>query len=93
MSLVFSYKAPRRRPVDWLSKAFGEAVRDRREALGMRQEELARRADLGELAANDIELGRADPSRLRLATLYAIARALEIHPAELLPVDQIGKLG
>ena len=58
----------------------GFRIRERRTALGMRQVELARRADISASYLNLIEHGRR---RIGGATLLRIARALEIEPSGL----------
>lgn len=62
-------------------KVFGQAVRSRREKLGISQEELADRAGLHRTYIGDIERGRRN---VALRNICRLARALEVPPAELL---------
>lgn len=63
-------------PVDPVRYArFGSVVRQRREALGLSQEQLAHKADINRSFAGEIERGTATPSLLTLAKL---ALALEV---------------
>jgi transcriptional regulator with XRE-family HTH domain len=55
----------------------GQAVRDRREALGLTQEQLAERADLDRMQIGRIERGVTNPAAKALVPL---AIALETHP-------------
>lgn len=61
---------------------FGHEVRRARKKRGMTQDELAARVKLGRTSIVNIERGR---QRLHLHTFLAIARALEVGPAELFP--------
>jgi transcriptional regulator with XRE-family HTH domain len=63
-----------------LEIAFGKAVRSRREALGISQEELAFRADIHRTYVSQIERGLKSPS---LSVIVKLAEALELSPAEL----------
>ncbi len=56
------------------------SIRLRRVARRMRQEDLAREAQLSRRAVVDIESGRIHPRR---ATLYMLARALGCEPGDL----------
>ncbi len=56
-------------------KTFGEAVRRRRQELGISQEELAERADLHRTYIGDVERGSRNVSLINIAK---IAAALEI---------------
>ena len=56
----------------WL-KAIGQAIRTRREALGISQEELGYRAGFHRTYVSDLERGRRNPTA---TTLLALARAL-----------------
>jgi transcriptional regulator with XRE-family HTH domain len=60
---------------------FGRAVRKRRIALGLSQEELAERADLHRTYISDIERGSRNVS---LENIKRIAGALKVEPWELL---------
>lgn len=62
-------------------KAFGNAVRSRREALGnISQEELAERAGLHRTYIGGVEQGRRN---LSLLNIMKLAKALELEPEEL----------
>ncbi|MFD3005429.1 helix-turn-helix domain-containing protein [Thermus tengchongensis] len=61
----------------------GKKVRELRERAGLSQHELAKRAGLTQGMIWQIEEGRKRPS---IASLMAIARALNVCPSELLPV-------
>ncbi|MBW6395806.1 helix-turn-helix domain-containing protein [Thermus sp. SYSU G05001] len=61
----------------------GKRVRELRERAGLSQHELAKRAGLTQGMIWQIEEGRKRPS---VASLLAIARALNVSPSELLPV-------
>ena len=63
-----------RTPAPSLAKAFGQAVRSRRRALGLSQEELAWRAGLNRTYVTDVERGARNVS---LATMEKLARALK----------------
>ncbi|MFQ5801330.1 MAG: helix-turn-helix domain-containing protein [Candidatus Methylomirabilales bacterium] len=60
---------------------FGKAVRARRLALGLSQEELADRAGLDRTYVSGVERGRRN---ITLLNIHALARALETSPAALL---------
>lgn len=62
-------------------------VRERREALGLSQIELARRAGVGQHTVSDIETGRYIP---RVDVAILIARALMSPVEELFLVDEDG---
>ncbi len=64
-----------------LLRAFGSAVRARRQALGLSQEELAARADLHRTYVGDIERGRRNVS---LNNIRKLAVALGCSPSDLL---------
>lgn len=64
-----------------LLKAFGKRVAEIRRARGLTQEQLAEKADVTPLSIAFIEQGRRWP---RIATLYKLARCLNISPAEFL---------
>jgi transcriptional regulator with XRE-family HTH domain len=64
-----------------LPRAFGAAVRARRTALGLSQEELAARADLHRTYVGDIERGRRNVS---LNNIRKLAAALGCSPSDLL---------
>jgi len=58
-------------------------MRDLREARGLTLEQSAKRAGIGMSHWADLEAGRRS-GNVKLATLYAIAAALECRPADLL---------
>ncbi|MGH9459787.1 MAG: helix-turn-helix transcriptional regulator [Vicinamibacteria bacterium] len=62
--------------------SFGQAVRERRNSLGLSQEELADRAGLHRTYVGSIERGERNPSLLNIAR---IAHALKLRPSELMP--------
>ncbi len=64
-----------------LRRQFGRILRDLRTTRDLTQEELAYRAGMDVTYLSDLERGRWNPS---LAMLVDLARALEIHPSELL---------
>jgi len=64
-----------------LLKAFGKRVAEIRRARGLTQEQLAEKADVTPLSIAFIEQGRRWP---RIATLYKLARCLDISPSEFL---------
>jgi transcriptional regulator with XRE-family HTH domain len=59
---------------------FGDAVRDRREALGLTQEEFAERAGIHRTYISDIERGTRNPS---LINIERVADALGVTLSEL----------
>jgi transcriptional regulator with XRE-family HTH domain len=59
----------------------GQAVRTRRRALGLTQEQLAQRAGLGRSYVTDVELGMRN---VALTTIVRLAIALEIPVSRLL---------
>jgi len=61
-------------------ESFGNRLRSTREDLGFTQEELADSAGISFTTLNRIEQGHVNPS---LATIYAIAEALNISPKDL----------
>lgn len=64
-----------------LERAFGEAVRFRRKAIGLTQEDLAERAGMQTAAVSRIERGDASPN---LRTIERIAAALSLRVSQLL---------
>jgi transcriptional regulator with XRE-family HTH domain len=65
-----------------LQQRVGARIRQRREALGLTQVDLARKARLGRVTINRIERG---VQGLTLSTLQPIARALRVRFRDLLP--------
>jgi len=70
-------------------KQFGRILRGLRDAGELTQEELAYRAGIDVTYLSDLERGKWNPS---LAVLVDLARALAVHPSELLK-DLKVKLG
>lgn len=66
-------------------QAFGRAVRRRREALGISQEELADRAGLHRTYIGDVERGKRN---IALVNIVKLAKALGVRPGALFS-DQI----
>ena len=66
------------------------AVHDRRESLGISQEELAHRAGLHRTYISDIERGARNPS---LKTLSRLADGLEITTSQLIKMGELEALG
>lgn len=64
-----------------IREAFGHVVRRAREDVGLSQEELAERCEKHRTYVSLIERGRSSPT---LGTLFALARALELRPDELI---------
>jgi transcriptional regulator with XRE-family HTH domain len=62
-------------------KQFGRILRGLRDARELTQEELAYRAGIDVTYLSDLERGKWNPS---LAVLVDLARALAVHPSELL---------
>lgn len=62
-------------------KRFGARVRDLRAAIGLSQEELAERAGLHRTYIGGIERGERN---LGVVNLLQLAKALRVHPSELL---------
>lgn len=65
-------------------QAIGRRIRVLREARGLSQVELAKRANLDPASQNQIEMGRRAPD---LVTAQSIARALEVSVAAILEED------
>jgi transcriptional regulator with XRE-family HTH domain len=61
--------------------AFGRALRERRLALGLTQQELAERADIATMHLSKLENGTGNPS---LGTVKRIAAALDVPASALL---------
>ena len=68
-----------------VQQAFGRAVRRRREALGIPQEELADRAGLHRTYIGDVERGKRN---IALVNIVKLAKALGVRPGALFS-DQI----
>ena len=66
---------------DPLCAAFGEAIRARRERVGISQEELAHRADIDRTYVSGIERGVRNPT---LKTIARLAKALSVPAHKLL---------
>ena len=62
--------------------AFGKLVRQRRQDLGLTQEQVAEKADLHPTYLGSVERGERN---IALENIIALARALKISPQELLP--------
>lgn len=71
---------------DRLYAAIGAAVRAARERAGLTQEELGRRVGLTRTSITNIERGR---QQIQVHTLYALAEALEVAVAGLLPPAEV----
>ena len=69
-----------------LLEAVCKAVHDRREALGISQEELASRAGLHRTYISDIERGARNPS---LKTLSRLADGLEMSASQLIKLGEL----
>ncbi len=67
-------------PLSPATRAFGERVRERREALNLSQEALAHRCDVHWTFLGQVERGRRNIS---LHNLLKVARGLGVDPAEL----------
>jgi len=63
-----------------VARAWGSVLRAAREAAGMSQETLATRAHLDRTYPSLLERGRRTPT---LTSLFAISRALNVHPSAL----------
>lgn len=62
---------------DWLRIAFGDLLKELREARGLSQSQLALESELDQTFISLLERGQRQPS---LATLFALCDALEIDP-------------
>jgi transcriptional regulator with XRE-family HTH domain len=71
---------PRTSPSLSLQKAFGDAVRARRQELDLSQEELGFEAELHRTYISQLERGLKSPS---LATIEQLAAVLKTKPSEL----------
>lgn len=67
--------------MDDIAIQFGAILRDLRTTKGLSQEELAFRAGMSVPYLSDLERGRSAPS---LAMVVDLARALAMHPSEML---------
>jgi transcriptional regulator with XRE-family HTH domain len=65
-----------------LRKSFGKAVRSRRLELGLSQEKLAEHSDLHANYVGSVERGERN---IGIENIYKIAKALQLHPKNLLP--------
>ena len=70
---------PAARPA--FQRTFGRAVRERREELGLTQEQVANEADLHQRWISNVECGWRNPS---LLSLRKLAAALDLSTSELL---------
>jgi transcriptional regulator with XRE-family HTH domain len=64
-----------------LLQAFGEVVREARQAQGLTQEQLALGAGLNRNFVMDIEAGKRKPS---IITIFSLAKALGVSPSLLM---------
>lgn len=71
---------PRASPSHSLQKAFGDAVRARRQELGLSQEDLGFEAELHRTYISQLERGLKSPS---LATIEQLAQVLKTKPSDL----------
>jgi transcriptional regulator with XRE-family HTH domain len=65
---------------------FGQYLRTRRQALGLSQGDVARRAKMNIMSISLLENGLQDIRKSRVETLHALAGALEVTDAELITV-------
>jgi transcriptional regulator with XRE-family HTH domain len=72
---------PRTNPTPRLQKAFGEAIRARRQELGISQEDLGFEAELHRTYISQLERGLKSPS---LATIEQLAQVLKAKPSDLI---------
>lgn len=76
-----------RAPLDFseddLYRAIGERVRDARSGVGLTQEGLGEVVGLGRTSITNLEQGR---QHISVMTLYRLASALGMNPADLLPI-------
>lgn len=68
-----------------LASALGQAVRSRREELGVSMRTLAQSAGISQPFLSNVERGKAMPS---MVTLYRLAGALRVLPGDLMPVGE-----
>lgn len=66
-------------------KAFGAAVRRRREEMGVSQEALGYKAGLHRTYVSDIERGARNPT---VKVIWRLANALEVEPSDLFETAQ-----
>lgn len=66
-------------------KVFGENLRNIRKSKKLSTEKLANIAELELVQISRIELGKTNP---KLSTIFALAKALEIHPSELFKTQE-----
>jgi len=72
---------PTRDPATQYLVAFGQAVRARREALGLSQEALGFEAELDRTYVSGVERGVRNPT---VRTVYRLAAALKVRPGRLM---------
>jgi transcriptional regulator with XRE-family HTH domain len=86
-SSCVSFQSPLDFSEDDLYKAIGERVRIARSRIGLTQEALGELIGLGRTSITNIERGR---QRMSIHALYALAQALRLKPAALLPSPSPG---
>ena len=72
---------PPRDPSEAFNRAFGEAVRESRVALGLSQEDLGFEAEMDRTYVSGIERGVRNPT---VRTIARLARALQTRPSALM---------
>lgn len=68
-----------------VQKAFGEALREQRNAIGLSQEGLALRAAVDRTFVSQIERGVRQPT---ITTLWKLAEALQVSPSRLIATTE-----
>lgn len=71
-----------------MSESIGSRLKAARESAGLSQSELARRAGLRHATVCDMEAGKVDEERVRVATVRALATALGVRASELLDGEE-----
>ncbi len=77
----------RKRGTPDIRERFGDAVRTRREELGLTQEDLAERARIHRTYLSDVERGTRN---LSLVNIERLATALSLHISELFQIVERG---